>query len=464
MDTDMSNRPKVKIRASGDKSGHSHEDGDSGCHSNKKMKDTHAIPTGEMDTDRVPIMGGEALERKEPISPFGVRTCVSYKESLLGELPGAYEQAFFGNGMEDDGGISSDDDDDIEPPEEGEVVVKFSRELKQRIREPWSTSLIIKVFGRSVGYMFLVNKLKYLWKVTGNFSCVDLGLGFFLVRFDSRDGFEDVLKGGSWFIGEHFLSLRPWVLDFRASEAVVSSVAVWVRLSELPVEYYQKDSLMHIGKELGPVLHVDYNTAAGTRGRFAHICIQLDLDKPQVRTVRIGKTKLAVVYEGIGLLCFHCGKIGHRIDQCPNRCPEDINPPTPLVDVGTPEEEETNNFGPWMLVQWRKRQNSNTIDHGKAVSHPAKAAGVDVDIGKDKLVKEGSLSRSGLSKNQGRSSALSNGKKIQVEEPNKSTLRMPSTSEPVGPNSHLEAQTSLQSQAHAQSLEPISNPNLSSFP
>ena len=92
--------------------------------------------------------------------------------------------------MEDDGEISSDDDDDIEPPEEGEVVVKFSRELKQRIRKPWSTSLIIKDFGRSVGYMFLVNKLKYLWKAASNFSCVDLGLGFFLVRFDSRDGFE----------------------------------------------------------------------------------------------------------------------------------------------------------------------------------------------------------------------------------------------------------------------------------
>uniref|UniRef100_A0A2N9HIV3 CCHC-type domain-containing protein n=1 Tax=Fagus sylvatica TaxID=28930 RepID=A0A2N9HIV3_FAGSY len=400
MDTDMSDRLKVKIRASGDKSGHSHEDGDSGRRSNKKMIDTHAIPTGEMDIDRVPIMGGEALERKEPISPLGVRIGVSYKESLLGELPRAYEQAFFGHGMEDDGGISLDDDDDIEPPEEGEVVVKFSRELKQRIREPWSTSLIIKVFGRSVGYMFLVNKLKYLWKVTGNFSCVDLGLDL-----------------GS--------------LISRASEAVVSSVAVWVRLSELPVEYYQKDSLMHIGKELGPVLREDYNTAIGTRGRFASICIQLDLDKPQVRTVRIGKTKLAVVYEGIGLLCFHCGKIGHQTDRCPNRCPDDINPPTLPVDV---------------------------------VSHPAKAAGVDADTGKDKLVKEGSLSHSGLSKNQGRSSALSNGKKIQVKEPNKSTSRVPSSSEPVGPNSHLEAQTSLQSQAHAQSLEPVSNLNLSSFP
>jgi hypothetical protein len=29
------------------------------------------------------------------------------------------------------------------------------------------------------------------------------------VKFDSKDDFEGVLKGGPWFIGDHFLSLRP---------------------------------------------------------------------------------------------------------------------------------------------------------------------------------------------------------------------------------------------------------------
>lgn len=52
--------------------------------------------------------------------------------------------------------------------------------------------------------------------------------------------------------------------NFRAFEASVSSVAVWVRLLELPVEYYHKDSLMHIGSGLGPILRVDFNTASGT--------------------------------------------------------------------------------------------------------------------------------------------------------------------------------------------------------
>ena len=29
------------------------------------------------------------------------------------------------------------------------------------------------------------------------------------MKFDSKDDFEGVLKGGPWFRGDHFLSLRP---------------------------------------------------------------------------------------------------------------------------------------------------------------------------------------------------------------------------------------------------------------
>jgi hypothetical protein len=214
MDSDMSECPKVKFRVSGEKSGHSLEDDESVRRSTKKKKDSHLLLDSEMETDLESSMGGEKLDGKESDSPVGVRVGVSYKESLLGEIPGAYERAFFGNSMEEDGEVYSDDEDG-DPPEEGEVVIKFSKELKQRIRAPWNTSLIVKVFGRSVGYMFLVNKLKNLWRMVGNFACVDLGLGFFLVRFNSCDGFEHVLKAGPWFVGDYFLSLRPWVPDLE---------------------------------------------------------------------------------------------------------------------------------------------------------------------------------------------------------------------------------------------------------
>jgi hypothetical protein len=146
------------------------------------------------------------------------------------------------------------------------------------------------------------------------------------------------------------------VPDFRASEASVSSVAVWVRLPELPVEYYHKDSLMHIGSGLGPVLRVDFNTASGTRGRFARLCVQLDLDKPLMRTVRVGKLRLAVVYEGIGLLCFKCGKLGHKQEFCPSSVSAESGGSNATAPATVPPEDSSTGFGPWMLVTRRKRQ------------------------------------------------------------------------------------------------------------
>jgi hypothetical protein len=260
-DSNMSDRPKEKdcVRStsdSGEHFGHSADDDGASHRSNKKHKYRHPLANPEVvsDAEHMPIGQLEV----EPRSHVGTRkSSVSYKESLIGVIPEAYESAFFGSSMEEDGGDISDEEEEDEPPEDGEVVIKFPRELKQKIRAPWCTSLIVKVFGRSVGYLFLVNKLKNMWKSSGNFSCVDHGLGFFLIRFESKEGFEEVLKGGPWFIGEHFLSLRPWVPNFRASEASVSSIAVWVRLPKLLVEYYHKDSLFQIGSGLGSVLRVD---------------------------------------------------------------------------------------------------------------------------------------------------------------------------------------------------------------
>ena len=119
----------------------------------------------------------------------------------------------------------------------------LSKEVKQHIHAPWANSLIVKVYGRTVGYHFLQARLNALWKPSGRMDIIDLGKDFFLVRFRLKEDISSILENGPWFIGELFLSIRPWEPNFKPSAANVASVAVWIRLSKLPIEYYDMEVL-----------------------------------------------------------------------------------------------------------------------------------------------------------------------------------------------------------------------------
>ena len=146
---------------------------------------------------------------------------------------------------------------------------------------------------------------------------MDLGYRFFLIRLSLKEDFEAVLQKGPWFIGKHFLSIRLWELDFKPDLANVSSIAVRIRLNRLSIEYYNAEAFYLIGKAIGNVLRVDTHTTSKARGRFARLCIQVDVTKPLVTVIKIGKLEQIVCYEGIQKLCFDCGRMGHKWENCP---------------------------------------------------------------------------------------------------------------------------------------------------
>nr|XP_023893045.1 uncharacterized protein LOC112005023 [Quercus suber]POF21440.1 uncharacterized protein CFP56_18483 [Quercus suber] len=259
-----------------------------------------------------------------PKQPQGMWSQTTFfKDKVVGEIPGAYTQAFnFGDLMEDD----DESDDEVEVLREGLVAVNIPRELKQKIRNPWARALIVKVYGRSIGFNYIQTRLLALWKPAGRLDCVDLGYGYFLTRLSLKEDFEAVLQKGPWFIGENFLSIRPWVPDFKPELANVSSIAVWIRLNGLPIEYYNAEALYLIKKAIGNVLRVDTHTASEAKGRFARLCIQVDVTKPLVTALKIGKIEQPVCYEGIQKLCFDCGRMGHKREFCLYTIRQDASP------------------------------------------------------------------------------------------------------------------------------------------
>lgn len=147
-------------------------------------------------------------------------------------------------------------------------------------------------------------------------DCVDIGKDFFLIKFHVESDYDKVLRGGPWFVGEHFLAIKHWEPYFRASEASVSSVAVWVRFLGLPIDYYDFLVLREIGSAIGPVLKIDSYTASGSRGSYSRICIQIDLSNPLINTIRVDRLRQKVMYEGISSLCFCCGRLGYKQERC----------------------------------------------------------------------------------------------------------------------------------------------------
>ena len=75
--------------------------------------------------------------------------------------------------------------------------------------------------------------------------------------------------------------------------------------------------MREIGESIGKVLRVDTHTATEAKGKYARLCIQIDINKPLINTILIGRFKQSVHYEGIQRLCFSCGRMGHLKEVCP---------------------------------------------------------------------------------------------------------------------------------------------------
>jgi len=144
-------------------------------------------------------------------------------------------------------------------------------------------------------------------------ACIALSHDFFLIRFSLREDHLRVLRNGPWFVSGHYLSIRQWEANFKLSLANLSVVVVCIRLPKLPIEYYEESVLWDIGRAIGPILKVDTHTALEVRRKFVRLCVQVNLDEPIVKTIRVDGIRQIVQYEGINSLCFSCGRVGIKL-------------------------------------------------------------------------------------------------------------------------------------------------------
>ncbi|KAH7843302.1 hypothetical protein Vadar_014972 [Vaccinium darrowii] len=123
---------------------------------------------------------------------------------------------------------------------DGIPVINFPKSLMKYGTQPWKNAIIVKPIGYPIGYKALCTKVRRLWDLQGDFSAIDIGMGFVVFKFDVQSDRDHVLTGGPWTLSDQYITVRAWEPRFKPDETEEITTAVWVRFPNFPFEYYNE--------------------------------------------------------------------------------------------------------------------------------------------------------------------------------------------------------------------------------
>ncbi|XP_019200262.1 PREDICTED: uncharacterized protein LOC109193892 [Ipomoea nil] len=344
--------------------------------STKKSKRGGAEPSRFMETHvdvvqetplEAMVMCDASVDHSRPAQPLRsfrdavARNAITLVDSSLGDQ------------ADDDS--SSDEDQSEEDEDPLCPTIRFTKREKEAIREPWRQVLIIKVWGKRVGYSFLMRKLCALWRPKGSFEMIAIDNDYFLVKFGSKEDLDFAKFEGPWMILDHYLIVKEWEPNFDPMTDKTEKVLVWVRFPCLPIEYYSGIFLRKVGDKIGRPVRVDHATSQASRGRFVRICVEIDVTKPLLSKFTLEGKRRFIAYEGLHLVCFGCGKYGHAQEACPatkstamageiERGPA-VAEQEAAVQSSADAETTAKPYGSWMVVTKPQRRFPQKPEQGK---------------------------------------------------------------------------------------------------
>lgn len=155
--------------------------------------------------------------------------------------------------------------------------IKVTRDEQMRWSKPWRRALVLRLLGRNISHKILEQRLCDLWKLENGFHLIDMDGVYFIARFYAKDDYFKVLEEGPWIILGHYLTVSKSRPNLRPSIKEVSTIMVWVRLPELPIEFFNEELLLRVGNHIDRLVCVDSPTKSQLRGGFARLCVYIYL-------------------------------------------------------------------------------------------------------------------------------------------------------------------------------------------
>ncbi|KEH26132.1 DUF4283 domain protein [Medicago truncatula] len=180
--------------------------------------------------------------------------------------------------------------------------------------------LILSKGDKPYGFREVQTKLQQLWKNVGPWKMTPLGKGYFEFYFSSYEDMRSVWSKETQNLKPSLLRLFEWSKDFTARTQRQTHAQVWIRLLELPQEYWMDRTLKEIGSAIGTPVLIDSATQNRVFGHYVRVLVDMDLSKHIFNEVMIERTgfsfSIEITYECLPAFCTHYGNIGHHISSC----------------------------------------------------------------------------------------------------------------------------------------------------
>ncbi|CAL1354022.1 unnamed protein product [Linum trigynum] len=244
--------------------------------------------------------------------------------------------------------------------------IEFTAAELRAFRREWRSAIVVKVLGRSFPYPVIAKRLNMIWAKQGSIQITNRSKGFYFFRFTSKLDYEHALNGGPWMIGDHYLAVQKWKKSFNPNMEIKSTL-VWLRLPDLPIEFFHPQAVMRIAERAGIPVRVDRATELGARGGLARACVEIDFTKPLLTKFKIEGIQYEIQYEGLANVCFECGRYGHSKGTCPTLHQTRAEEGSAAQTQELPKRSEP--YGEWMIAKRRGRQPNNHNNAQAAKNH-----------------------------------------------------------------------------------------------
>lgn len=86
--------------------------------------------------------------------------------------------------------IEYEDDNPLKP------MVHIKDSVFQELCAPWQDALVVKLLGKNIGFQTMRDRLTRIWKPQAGFELMDIGSGFYMVKFDMEGDRTKVMEEG----------------------------------------------------------------------------------------------------------------------------------------------------------------------------------------------------------------------------------------------------------------------------